>query len=160
MKFHLIQPGMIGRKTDIEKGMAGQDKELYQRYLEEIRGYGGPSQSESLSERDVQRANPVAYQLVLDTFGNNDRVVRSRELQRGLDRGLCTSPGRVHGQAARQLDELRFRGFEQIHRGESLAEIIDCKTDSRAAVRREHEAKPIEVADALVLADLENEAIR
>src|SRR5580692_9291720 len=39
MKFHLIQPGMIGRKTDIEKGMAGQDKELYQRYLEEIRGY-------------------------------------------------------------------------------------------------------------------------
>jgi hypothetical protein len=39
MKFHLIQPGMIGRKTDIEKGMAGQNKELYQRYLEEIRGY-------------------------------------------------------------------------------------------------------------------------
>ena len=37
MKFHLIQPGMIGRKTDIEKGMAGQNKELYQRYLEEIR---------------------------------------------------------------------------------------------------------------------------
>jgi hypothetical protein len=32
MKFHLIQPGMIGRKTDIEKGMAGQDKALYQRY--------------------------------------------------------------------------------------------------------------------------------
>ena len=41
MKFHLIQPGMIGRKTDIEKGMAGQNKELYQRYLEEIRGYIG-----------------------------------------------------------------------------------------------------------------------
>ena len=39
MKFHLIQPGMIGRKSDIEKGMAGQNKELYQRYLEEIRGY-------------------------------------------------------------------------------------------------------------------------
>jgi hypothetical protein len=34
MKFHLIQPGMIGRKNDIEKGMAGQNKELYQRYLE------------------------------------------------------------------------------------------------------------------------------
>ncbi|MDT5371372.1 MAG: hypothetical protein QOC62_5803, partial [Mycobacterium sp.] len=41
MKFHLIQPGMIGRKSDIEKGMAGQNKELYQRYLEEIRGYIG-----------------------------------------------------------------------------------------------------------------------
>jgi alkanesulfonate monooxygenase SsuD/methylene tetrahydromethanopterin reductase-like flavin-dependent oxidoreductase (luciferase family) len=39
MKFHLIQPGMIGRKGDIEKGMAGQNKELYQRYLAEIRGY-------------------------------------------------------------------------------------------------------------------------
>jgi hypothetical protein len=39
MKFHLIQPGMIGRRADIAKGMAGQDKELYQRYLEEIRGY-------------------------------------------------------------------------------------------------------------------------
>ncbi|HEY0227579.1 MAG TPA: LLM class flavin-dependent oxidoreductase [Mycobacterium sp.] len=39
MKFHLIQPGMIGRKTDIEKGMAGQNRELYQRYLAEIRGY-------------------------------------------------------------------------------------------------------------------------
>jgi hypothetical protein len=24
MKFHLIQPGMIGRRTDIEKGTAGQ----------------------------------------------------------------------------------------------------------------------------------------
>jgi alkanesulfonate monooxygenase SsuD/methylene tetrahydromethanopterin reductase-like flavin-dependent oxidoreductase (luciferase family) len=39
MKFHLIQPGMIGRKTDIEQGMAGQNKVLYQRYLDEIRGY-------------------------------------------------------------------------------------------------------------------------
>jgi alkanesulfonate monooxygenase SsuD/methylene tetrahydromethanopterin reductase-like flavin-dependent oxidoreductase (luciferase family) len=39
MKFHLIQPGMIGRKEEIEQGMAGQNKELYQRYLEEIRGY-------------------------------------------------------------------------------------------------------------------------
>jgi hypothetical protein len=41
-KFYVCvdgQPGMIGRKTDIEKGMAGQNKELYQRYLEEIRGY-------------------------------------------------------------------------------------------------------------------------
>lgn len=39
MKFHLIQPGMVGRRTEIEQGMAGQNKELYQRYLEEIRGY-------------------------------------------------------------------------------------------------------------------------
>jgi len=39
MKFHLIQPGMIGRRHEIEQGKAGQNKELYQRYLEEIRGY-------------------------------------------------------------------------------------------------------------------------
>ena len=41
MKFHLIQPGTVGRRSDIEKGMAGQDRELYQRYLEEIRYYIG-----------------------------------------------------------------------------------------------------------------------
>lgn len=39
MKFHLIQPGMIGRRHEIEQGMAGQNKELYQRYLEEVRYY-------------------------------------------------------------------------------------------------------------------------
>ncbi|WP_019873800.1 LLM class flavin-dependent oxidoreductase [Sporichthya polymorpha] len=39
MKFHLIQPGMIGRQHEIKQGMAGQNKVLYQRYLEEIRGY-------------------------------------------------------------------------------------------------------------------------
>lgn len=39
MKFHLIQPGMIGRKHEIEKGMAGQNKELYQRYLAEVKQY-------------------------------------------------------------------------------------------------------------------------
>ena len=39
MKFHLIQPGMIGRQHEIKQGMAGQNHELYQRYLEEIRGY-------------------------------------------------------------------------------------------------------------------------
>jgi alkanesulfonate monooxygenase SsuD/methylene tetrahydromethanopterin reductase-like flavin-dependent oxidoreductase (luciferase family) len=39
MKFHLIQPGMVGRREEIQKGMAGQNKELYQRYLEEIRYY-------------------------------------------------------------------------------------------------------------------------
>ena len=37
MKFHLIQPGMVGRNTDIKKGMAGQKHELYQRYLEELK---------------------------------------------------------------------------------------------------------------------------
>ena len=39
MKFHLIQPGMVGRKHEIEAGMAGQNKELYQRYLDEVKQY-------------------------------------------------------------------------------------------------------------------------
>jgi alkanesulfonate monooxygenase SsuD/methylene tetrahydromethanopterin reductase-like flavin-dependent oxidoreductase (luciferase family) len=39
MKFHLIQPGMVGRREDIERGMAGQRLDLFQRYLEEIRDY-------------------------------------------------------------------------------------------------------------------------
>lgn len=39
MKFHLIQPGVIGRRADLEKGMAGQNGELYQRYLAEVRDY-------------------------------------------------------------------------------------------------------------------------
>lgn len=41
MKFHLIQPGMIGRRHEIEQGMAGQRADLYQRYLEEVRHYIG-----------------------------------------------------------------------------------------------------------------------
>lgn len=55
MKFHLIQPGMIGRKTDIEKGMAGQNKELYQRYIDEIKGY-------------VQLADELGYA----SYGHNE----------------------------------------------------------------------------------------
>jgi alkanesulfonate monooxygenase SsuD/methylene tetrahydromethanopterin reductase-like flavin-dependent oxidoreductase (luciferase family) len=37
VKFHLIQPGMVGRNTDIKAGMAGQKHELYQRYLDELK---------------------------------------------------------------------------------------------------------------------------
>ena len=39
MKFHLMQTGVIGRKYELEEGMAGQRGDLYQRYLEEIKGY-------------------------------------------------------------------------------------------------------------------------
>jgi alkanesulfonate monooxygenase SsuD/methylene tetrahydromethanopterin reductase-like flavin-dependent oxidoreductase (luciferase family) len=39
LKFNLMQTGVIGRRSDLEKGMAGQRKELYQRFLEEVRGY-------------------------------------------------------------------------------------------------------------------------
>lgn len=39
MKFHLVQTGVIGRRHEIEQGMAGQRPELYQRYLEEVRDY-------------------------------------------------------------------------------------------------------------------------
>ncbi|GAA4551266.1 LLM class flavin-dependent oxidoreductase [Pseudonocardia xishanensis] len=39
MKFHLLQAGAIGRPVEIEAGMAGQRPDLYQRFLEEIRGY-------------------------------------------------------------------------------------------------------------------------
>jgi alkanesulfonate monooxygenase SsuD/methylene tetrahydromethanopterin reductase-like flavin-dependent oxidoreductase (luciferase family) len=39
MKFNLMQTGVIGRKYDLEAGMAGQRPELYQRFLEEIKGY-------------------------------------------------------------------------------------------------------------------------
>lgn len=39
MKFHLMQTGVIGRRHEIEAGMAGQRPELYQRFLEEIKGY-------------------------------------------------------------------------------------------------------------------------
>ena len=39
MKFHLMQTGVIGRRAEIEAGMAGQRKDLYQRYLAEVRDY-------------------------------------------------------------------------------------------------------------------------
>jgi alkanesulfonate monooxygenase SsuD/methylene tetrahydromethanopterin reductase-like flavin-dependent oxidoreductase (luciferase family) len=39
MKFHLMQTGVIGRKHELEAGMAGQRPDLYQRFLEEIKGY-------------------------------------------------------------------------------------------------------------------------
>jgi alkanesulfonate monooxygenase SsuD/methylene tetrahydromethanopterin reductase-like flavin-dependent oxidoreductase (luciferase family) len=39
MKFHLMQTGVVGRRKEIEAGMAGQRPELYQRFLEEVRGY-------------------------------------------------------------------------------------------------------------------------
>jgi alkanesulfonate monooxygenase SsuD/methylene tetrahydromethanopterin reductase-like flavin-dependent oxidoreductase (luciferase family) len=39
MKFHLMQTGVIGRKWELEEGMAGQRGDLYQRFLEEIKGY-------------------------------------------------------------------------------------------------------------------------
>jgi alkanesulfonate monooxygenase SsuD/methylene tetrahydromethanopterin reductase-like flavin-dependent oxidoreductase (luciferase family) len=39
MKFHLMQTGVVGRRAEIEAGMAGQRPELYQRFLEEVRGY-------------------------------------------------------------------------------------------------------------------------
>ena len=39
MKFHLMQTGVIGRRAELEAGMAGQRPDLYQRYLAEIRDY-------------------------------------------------------------------------------------------------------------------------
>ncbi|MBA2813851.1 LLM class flavin-dependent oxidoreductase [Streptomyces sp. KM273126] len=39
MKFHLMQTGVIGRRHELEQGMAGQRPDLYQRYLEEVKGY-------------------------------------------------------------------------------------------------------------------------
>lgn len=39
MKFHLIQTGAVGRREDIEARMAGQNRDVYQRYLDEVRGY-------------------------------------------------------------------------------------------------------------------------
>ena len=39
MKFHLMQTGVVGRRHEIEAGMAGQRPELYQRFLEEVKGY-------------------------------------------------------------------------------------------------------------------------
>jgi alkanesulfonate monooxygenase SsuD/methylene tetrahydromethanopterin reductase-like flavin-dependent oxidoreductase (luciferase family) len=39
VKFHLMQTGVIGRKHELERGMAGQRGDLYQRFLDEIKGY-------------------------------------------------------------------------------------------------------------------------
>ena len=39
MEFHLIQAGAVGRRRELEQGMAGQRSDLYQRYLEEVRAY-------------------------------------------------------------------------------------------------------------------------
>jgi alkanesulfonate monooxygenase SsuD/methylene tetrahydromethanopterin reductase-like flavin-dependent oxidoreductase (luciferase family) len=39
VKFHLMQTGVIGRRAELEAGMAGQRPDLYQRYLAEIRDY-------------------------------------------------------------------------------------------------------------------------
>jgi len=39
MKFYLMQTGVVGRRKEIEQGMAGQRPELYQRFLDEIKGY-------------------------------------------------------------------------------------------------------------------------
>jgi alkanesulfonate monooxygenase SsuD/methylene tetrahydromethanopterin reductase-like flavin-dependent oxidoreductase (luciferase family) len=39
VKFHLMQTGVIGRRSELEEGMAGQRPELYQRFLEEIKQY-------------------------------------------------------------------------------------------------------------------------
>jgi hypothetical protein len=39
VKFHLMQTGVIGRRHELEQGMAGQRPDLYQRYLEEVKGY-------------------------------------------------------------------------------------------------------------------------
>lgn len=39
MKFHLLQAGAVGRRAELEEGMAGQRSDLYQRFLEEIRAY-------------------------------------------------------------------------------------------------------------------------
>lgn len=39
MKFHLMQTGVIGRRHELEEGMAGQRSDLYQRFLDEIKDY-------------------------------------------------------------------------------------------------------------------------
>jgi hypothetical protein len=39
MEFHLIQAGAVGRRKELEQGMAGQRDDLYQRYLDEVRAY-------------------------------------------------------------------------------------------------------------------------
>ena len=39
MKFYLMQTGVIGRRYELQAGMAGQRPELYQRFLAEVRDY-------------------------------------------------------------------------------------------------------------------------
>lgn len=39
MQFSLMQTGVVGRRHEIEAGMAGQRRDLYQRFLEEVKGY-------------------------------------------------------------------------------------------------------------------------
>ncbi len=39
MRFHLMQTGVVGRRAEIEAGMAGQRRDLYQRFLDEVKGY-------------------------------------------------------------------------------------------------------------------------
>jgi alkanesulfonate monooxygenase SsuD/methylene tetrahydromethanopterin reductase-like flavin-dependent oxidoreductase (luciferase family) len=39
MQFHLMQTGVVGRRKEIEAGMAGQRHDLYQRFLAEVKGY-------------------------------------------------------------------------------------------------------------------------
>jgi alkanesulfonate monooxygenase SsuD/methylene tetrahydromethanopterin reductase-like flavin-dependent oxidoreductase (luciferase family) len=39
MQFHLMQTGVVGRRHEIEAGMAGQRSDLYQRFLDEVKGY-------------------------------------------------------------------------------------------------------------------------
>jgi hypothetical protein len=39
MEFHLTQAGAVGRRKELEQGMAGQRDDLHQRYLEEVRAY-------------------------------------------------------------------------------------------------------------------------
>lgn len=39
MKYHLMQTGVVGRRFEIEEGMAGQRSDLYLRFLDEVKGY-------------------------------------------------------------------------------------------------------------------------
>ena len=39
MDVHLIQAGAVGRKEELLSGMAGQRRDLFQRYLDEVRGF-------------------------------------------------------------------------------------------------------------------------
>jgi alkanesulfonate monooxygenase SsuD/methylene tetrahydromethanopterin reductase-like flavin-dependent oxidoreductase (luciferase family) len=39
MKFNLMQTGVVGRRYELEQGMAGQRPELYQRFLAEVKDY-------------------------------------------------------------------------------------------------------------------------
>ena len=104
------------------------------RRVDEIRSDGWPAETEALSERNVQRADLVTDQLVLDAFGDDDRVVDPGKRQRGLDRGTRAPARRVHGQATCQFDELGLGCLEQLGRGESLAEVVDRKADTSGAI--------------------------